>query len=429
MISLWITISAMLIIFKANYACCLYEQDISSRILENYDKLIKQSGKIELKITFFLRQLIGMDEKNQIMTTNSYVAQEWIDPRLKWEPSEYSNTNRIIIQAKKIWQPELAFLNVADGDGFLKISDQNLAIVESTGLVYLIVSSNSLRTRCKMNIIKFPFDEQTCEIRLASWLLSTYDIDINQADCRPPIWDLINITNEADINSDRFIGLENYETDDAIFKFKFKRRPLYHMINGVFPNFVLNILLLLVYFLPEKSQIGLTLAIILATSMNLVRASSDIPVQSDYLPYMTLYFIFCHIYNILSLTFFTIESFLLSKGYLPKWLMFLCTKIRKSLCEKNDAPKLKQIETNPENVIIDKKEEQSNDKCKKINKEILKDADLKCNCETKSEKDMEKEKEKKHFQQCMNIIHYTLQLFMFLFMVISNLTIWLIIVL
>ena len=247
------------------FSCQSVEETISSAILSGYDRTVTPVGQIQLDVKLYLRQIISLEEKTQTMTTNSYIVQEWVDPRLVWTPATYSDTQKIIIQAKKIWLPELCVLNSADGDGFLKYTDQNLVILYSTGRVIFSVASNALKTRCKMNVIKFPYDRQKCELQLASWILSTEDIEINNVKIymsdfiANSVWDLQNLTYTTNFTDYRFIsGVANYMSEDITFTFDLKRRPLYVMINGVLPGFILNIMTFLTMFLQLNDQLKIS---------------------------------------------------------------------------------------------------------------------------------------------------------------------------
>ena len=44
-----------------------------------------------------IRQLLSLDQVNQVMTTNIYLSAYWLDPRLKWDPIDYSNLSAILI--------------------------------------------------------------------------------------------------------------------------------------------------------------------------------------------------------------------------------------------------------------------------------------------------------------------------------------------
>jgi hypothetical protein len=52
------------------------------------------------------------------------------------------------------------FKNLADSDIFLKINQNNQALVGCKGNVTIIYPAYSLHTRCEINARYFPFDEQ-----------------------------------------------------------------------------------------------------------------------------------------------------------------------------------------------------------------------------------------------------------------------------
>jgi hypothetical protein len=51
-------------------AAILDEQAIITGLLKNYQTYIRPNDQVNVKATFKLRQIIGLDEKHEIMTTN-----------------------------------------------------------------------------------------------------------------------------------------------------------------------------------------------------------------------------------------------------------------------------------------------------------------------------------------------------------------------
>jgi hypothetical protein len=54
-----------------------------------------------------------------------------------------------------------------------------------------------------------------------------------------------------------------------------------------------------------------------------IRVSSFIPIQSDYLPLISLYFFFSLLYTMISFIWFLVYEMIKSKKYQPKWLKLL----------------------------------------------------------------------------------------------------------
>ena len=77
---------------------------------------------------------MSLDERNQILTTNLYVFFEWNDKRLKWNISNYGNTEAISVPANNFWLPDLAILNTVAGTSSLIVypTNQNIQICSIT---------------------------------------------------------------------------------------------------------------------------------------------------------------------------------------------------------------------------------------------------------------------------------------------------------
>ena len=46
------------------------------------------------------------DEKNQIMTTNVWLRQEWMDYKLRWDPKKYGGVEVLYVPSVSIWVME-----------------------------------------------------------------------------------------------------------------------------------------------------------------------------------------------------------------------------------------------------------------------------------------------------------------------------------
>lgn len=83
------------------------EQKLIAKLLKNYDPAARPvynaSKPVVVKFGFLLVQICDMDERNQILTTNVWLEQEWIDERLQWNESEFNNLDKIRIPCNRIW--------------------------------------------------------------------------------------------------------------------------------------------------------------------------------------------------------------------------------------------------------------------------------------------------------------------------------------
>ncbi|CAF1208164.1 unnamed protein product [Adineta steineri] len=145
------------------------EQTLITSLLTSYNKNIRPNTTVSVDITAALQQIVAIDEKQQTMTTSSFISQTWVDSRLSWTPSSNGNIDVVMLPVTSLWIPDTMILNSADSSGYLTVSTYSLASVDSTGQVYMILPALTVKTRCNFNVQYFPFDKQVCSISLTSW--------------------------------------------------------------------------------------------------------------------------------------------------------------------------------------------------------------------------------------------------------------------
>ena len=244
-----------------------FDDDVMDNLLntKKYNKLVRPDGIVNVNFQLSYRQLVSLDEKTQIMTSNIYLYANWYDSRLSWNPDDFDGLNDIVIPANKIWLPDFAILNSAGTSNFVSITDSNIAILYSDGYVYLTISIPSLQTRCKINIFKFPFDTQNCSIIIGSWQLDNNRIDFASDDDKIStsdfvthgVWILNRINVRSIVTSGRYRYGDSYNEDIA-FDVIIKRRPLYYMTTFI-PCYILNVATLLAYFVTNQITIQVNL--------------------------------------------------------------------------------------------------------------------------------------------------------------------------
>uniref|UniRef100_A0A1I7X354 Neur_chan_LBD domain-containing protein n=1 Tax=Heterorhabditis bacteriophora TaxID=37862 RepID=A0A1I7X354_HETBA len=84
-------------------------------LLLDYEKEVRPSLRhdrpINVTFVFSLTQIIDVDERNQILTTNAWVRQHWTDYKLVWDPRNFDNLTKIHIPHEKIWKPDIILYN------------------------------------------------------------------------------------------------------------------------------------------------------------------------------------------------------------------------------------------------------------------------------------------------------------------------------
>ncbi len=241
------------------------EENIITNITKTYKKVIRPTSKLQISIKLSIKQISAIDEKAQLMTSAAYFSATWKDSRLEWDPALYGGTSEILISSSSLWMPDFYQINSANSNGYVTIASSSLAYVDSEGIVYVVFYLSQSKTRCKLSIKYFPFDTQTCSIIIGSWMIDTDSLDFLSDESKidstgyiqHPVWELKQINVNSVISSDRYFSFsKDIKTEDISFDFLLTRRPLYFMINNIFPCLILNVVVILLFTLPFNAQVG-----------------------------------------------------------------------------------------------------------------------------------------------------------------------------
>ncbi|MGH0119070.1 UNVERIFIED_CONTAM: hypothetical protein FKN15_052271 [Acipenser sinensis] len=189
--------------------------DAEERLMNNllsqkrYNKLIRpainNTQRVSIQLQVSLAQLISVNEREQIMTTNVWLTQEWDDYRLSWDPSEYDGIDKLRIPPRHIWLPDIVLYNKYSA--------------------------------CKIEVKHFPFDQQNCTLKFRSWTYDHTEIDLvlknevaSMDDFTPSgEWDIVALPGR------RIVNPLDPTYVDVTYDFIIKRKPLFYTINLIIP--------------------------------------------------------------------------------------------------------------------------------------------------------------------------------------------------
>ncbi|KAA0201951.1 hypothetical protein HAZT_HAZT003246 [Hyalella azteca] len=173
----------------------------------------------------------------------------WWDWHLKWNPAEFGGVKELRVPYTSVWYPDIILYNTAESDYESSILN-TYVIIDYTGRVEL-VSHALLSSICDVQVDYFPFDQQECRLRFASW---TYDI--------------------------AGVGIiVNYSIDYYI---QIQRRTKFGMFFYIMPGILINVCAVMVFSLPAESgeKVGLSINSLIAMIVFLMAMTEKIPPTS-----------------------------------------------------------------------------------------------------------------------------------------------------
>ncbi|NP_001355515.1 AcetylCholine Receptor [Caenorhabditis elegans] len=268
-------------------------------LLYDYNNEVRPSvhSKEPINVTFVfsLTQIIDVDERNQILTTNSWIRLHWVDYKLVWDPRLYQNVTRIHIPSDKIWKPDIILYNNADAQ-YMKSVMSTDVIVDYLGNIHWPLSA-IFTSSCPLDVKHYPFDRQTCILKYASWAYDGTKIDLllksEQGDLTNYItnteWSLIGI--RAEKNQVIYSCCpEPYPFIDV--HVTIERRAMFYVFNLILPCVLISLIALMGFYMPTDSGEKVTLGItsLLSTTVFLMMVAEGMPPTAEALPLIGIYF-------------------------------------------------------------------------------------------------------------------------------------------
>ncbi|XP_033847034.2 neuronal acetylcholine receptor subunit beta-4 [Periophthalmus magnuspinnatus] len=295
------TISILVYLFSFIYCSC--GADSEERLMnwllgkDRYNPLIRpavnRTERVTVKLQVSLAQLISVNEREQIMTTNVWLTQHWVDYRLAWDPSKYEGIDKLRIPSRHIWLPDIVLYNNADGT--YEVTVFTNAIVLYNGSINWLPPA-IYKSACKIEVKHFPFDQQNCTLKFRSWTYDHTELDLilksevaSMDDFTPSgEWDILALPGRRTVNP-----LDPTYVD-LTYDFIIKRKPLFYTINLIIPCVLITSLAILVFYLPSDcgEKMTLCISVLLALTVFLLLISKIVPPTSLDVPLIGKYLMF-----------------------------------------------------------------------------------------------------------------------------------------
>ncbi|XP_042305157.1 neuronal acetylcholine receptor subunit beta-3 isoform X2 [Sceloporus undulatus] len=284
-----ITVSLLLCVHSSAFT-------VFSSFAENEDALLRH-------LFHGYQKWIRPDEKNQLMTTNVWLKQEWIDHKLCWNPEDYGGITAIRVPSESLWLPDIVLFENADGrfEGSLMTK----AIVKYNGIVVWTPPA-SYKSSCTMDVTFFPFDRQNCSMKFGSWTYDGNMVDLILVDENVDRTDFFDngeweILNAKGMKGNRKDGLYSYPF--ITYSFVLRRLPLFYTLFLIIPCLGLSFLTVLVFYLPsdEGEKLSLSTSVLVSLTVFLLVIEEIIPSSSKVIPLIGEYLLFIMIFVTLSI--------------------------------------------------------------------------------------------------------------------------------
>ncbi|KAK0051016.1 nicotinic acetylcholine receptor subunit type B [Biomphalaria pfeifferi] len=254
----------------------------------------EQNDTITIYYGMSLIQLVDLDERNQVLTTNVWATYNWTDIYLAWNESEYGNITKVRVNNDDIWKPDIKLYNYADTR--LEEKRETLCVISSNGEVAWIPQAVFMSS-CSIDIRHFPFDIQTCHMKFGSWTYdgSKLDLQLHYEEgfeltdyLVSNEWDIISYGAKRNV---KYYSCCPEPYVDLLFTLIIRRKVAFYSYILILPCVLLSSLTLVLFWLPPESpakmQLGMNIFVaffilLLLLAESTPPAASSIPLIGAY---------------------------------------------------------------------------------------------------------------------------------------------------
>ncbi|XP_070585841.1 acetylcholine receptor subunit epsilon [Erythrolamprus reginae] len=286
------------------------ELEIYNRLFANYDKSrwpaqrVGEVLQVSLKLT--LTNLISLNTKEETLTTNVWITQQWMDYRLNFSKEEYNKELRV--SSDLVWLPDIVLENNIDGN--FEVAYSSNVLIFPGGSMYWLPPA-IFRSSCPIEVTFFPFDWQNCSLIFRSQTHNAREIELQYGlddNTAKPVEEISIDPLAFTENGEWAIrhrparrvlapmaGLEAPGFSEIHYFLIIQRKPLFYIINIIVPCVLISSLVILVYFLPAQAggqKCTASISVLLAQTVFLFLIAQKVPATSLSVPLIGKYLLF-----------------------------------------------------------------------------------------------------------------------------------------
>ncbi|CAD6189319.1 unnamed protein product [Caenorhabditis auriculariae] len=246
---------------------------------------------------FLLNQIVEMDERNQALTTRSWLNINWLDPRLVWNESDWSDIKTIYIPHSRVWKPDIILVNNAIREYHASLVSTDVMVSSEGNVTWLF--SALFRSSCPIRVRYYPFDDQQCDLKFASWSHDITEINLGLNTDKGDLssymnnseFDLIAMTATREVV--KFPSEMNHAWPTIVIRIHMHRRPLFYVFNHIVPCVLISSMAVLGFLMPPETgeKINMIITTLLSMGVYLQSITESIPPTSEGVPLIGMYYV------------------------------------------------------------------------------------------------------------------------------------------
>ncbi|CAG2214550.1 unnamed protein product [Mytilus edulis] len=236
------------------------ETSLRHELFTEYEVLQRPRENVKISISLTILTVNDLNIKDQSLSISGYLTVVWRDSRLDWSNSsatsqDFTNVKFLFSTEEYVWRPALIIENSVKDIGIINDKFIPMRIVSDGNIVWN--PSGIYEVSCESDITYYPLDTQQCTVKISSWAYTAAEVSLEFGNESVDLsfysangeWDLVYSSSSRSGSKSR----GGIAFSSLTFAIKLQRRPMFHVINTLFPVALMAVLIAMVFKLPVDS--------------------------------------------------------------------------------------------------------------------------------------------------------------------------------
>nr|XP_015818327.2 5-hydroxytryptamine receptor 3B [Nothobranchius furzeri] len=251
--------------------------------------------KTNLYLVMVVYAILDVRVADQTFIVYVWIEMVWKNEFISWEEEDFCGISKVIVPTDTLWQPDITIEEMVEKDKappspFLQISHEGYTFYRNDKVVI---------STCKMQVYKFPFDIQSCNITFKSVLYTDEELQfhITEDNALLTAWSKEVMDSQYEwefLNQSAHKKTVHYFGDDQtviIYTIKMRRKSMLYVSNFLLP--ILFFLCLdfasLMMSNSGGEKIGFKITVLLAVTVMQLLLNEILPFTSRRIPLIVVY--------------------------------------------------------------------------------------------------------------------------------------------
>ncbi|XP_031171639.1 5-hydroxytryptamine receptor 3A-like [Sander lucioperca] len=256
-------------------------------------KNFKKPTRVHLQIVIY--GILDVREIDQTFVPYVWIYMKWQNEHIRWHAPDFCGIEQVVVPTKLLWKPDLSIEEMTEKD---KASPSPYLTIDWDGYVTL---RNDLMivSMCRMQVYKFPFDVQSCNLSFKSATYSDDEIKFETIEdgfkntewtqklMRAQYeWLFISMT----VNNKTVSNLIDNQSM-IVYTIKMRRRSILYIANFLVPIMFFFCLDLASFLISDSGgeKLSFKVTVLLAVTVMQLLLNEILPSSSDRIPLIVVY--------------------------------------------------------------------------------------------------------------------------------------------